>query len=399
MRRRVIGAVRGRTARASVESLLRLACAWPVLMAARGARGVWPWLSSRSRIPGSGRLRRGGDRRPNVPRAERSLQRGSRPCRRSLDDPDATLSANLRGSRPARGTRSRTAPGSTPITRTRRCCFLQVCRCLPGRREAALRLLACRIARRHRAHGRRAPRARRTFVAIPAGAHDRRGRRLAARSRRRPPGGRRVAGCRSGCARVVPDRPAQRDRAVLPAAIAACLAVPAIGVLPALWRTAPRAAGIATGVLLIVAATVGPLVSASFLDSCRPSRNRANLRQRARELRDRWTRSRDRRGCSCARRVVRAGSGLQLVARYDDRHRVRDVVVAGLMLAPVLWSQHLALLLIPLTVLFTRTLRDGSSLGLASLAASRWSSRCPTRSRSASRSCLPHSRCSGSLAP
>jgi len=42
--------------------------------------------------------------------------------------------------------------------------------------------------------------------------------------------------------------------------------------------------------------------------------------------------------------------------------------VAGLMLAPVLWSQHLALLLIPFAVLFVRTLRDGSSLALASLA-------------------------------
>jgi hypothetical protein len=43
--------------------------------------------------------------------------------------------------------------------------------------------------------------------------------------------------------------------------------------------------------------------------------------------------------------------------------------VAGLMIAPVLWSQHLSLLLIPFTVLFVRTLRNGSSLGLASLAA------------------------------
>ena len=160
------------------------------------------------------------------------------------------------------------------------------------------------------------------------------------------------------------------DRAVLPAAVAACLAVPAIGVLPALWRTAPRAAGIATGiVLVIVAATVAAagvsVVPGFFQTVSETARTYASAPA----------------NYAIAGRALETGAGAPVLAALlalvltcswwrgtTIDNAFAAFVVAGLMIAPVLWSQHLALLLIPLAVLFTRTFRDGSSLALALLA-------------------------------
>jgi hypothetical protein len=161
------------------------------------------------------------------------------------------------------------------------------------------------------------------------------------------------------------------QRAAMPSAIAACLAVPSIGVLPAMWRTAPRAAAIATALFFTtIAATVGLAGTAVV----------GNFMQTVAETAQTYA------GASAnyaiAGRVLQAGMGMPVFALLFAlifacswwRGRSVDAafatfIVAGLMLAPVLWSQHLALLLVPFTVLFARTLSTGSSLGLASLAA------------------------------
>ena len=141
--------------------------------------------------------------------------------------------------------------------------------------------------------------------------------------------------------------------------------------LPALWRTAPRAAAIATGVfLIIVAATVsvaGSAVVPAFVQT---------VAETARTYADAPT------NYAIAGRALKLGAAVPVVAAAFVlvlicswwRGTTVDAAfaafaAAGLMVAPVLWSQHLALLLIPLVVLFVHTLRGGSSLALASLAA------------------------------
>lgn len=153
-------------------------------------------------------------------------------------------------------------------------------------------------------------------------------------------------------------------------AVAACLAVPALGVLPALWRTAPRAAAIAAGVFLVVAAATvaaaGFSVVPGFLQT---------VSETARAYADAPA------NYALAGRALRTGVGTPVLAAALLtvlicswwRGTTVDAAfatfgMAGLMIAPVLWSQHLALLLIPMTVLFVRIWRDGSSLALAALA-------------------------------
>jgi len=161
------------------------------------------------------------------------------------------------------------------------------------------------------------------------------------------------------------------ERAALPSAIAACLAIPSVGVLPALWRTAPRVAVVATGILLaIVGATIalaGAAVVPAFLQTvAETARTYAGAPA----------------NYAIVGRALEAGAVMPVLALVFLlvlvcswwRGTTVDAAfatfgVAGLMLAPVLWSQHLALLLVPFTMLFARTLRHGSSLGLASLAA------------------------------
>ncbi len=160
-------------------------------------------------------------------------------------------------------------------------------------------------------------------------------------------------------------------RALLPSAIAACLAIPSIGVLPAVWRTAPRVAAIATGLFLaLVGATItlaGTAVVPGFLQTVAET---ARIYAGAPA------------NYAIVGRILEAGAALPFLAlglllvHVCSWWRGTNVDaafatfgVAGMMLAPVLWSQHLALLLVPFTVLFARTLRHGSSLGLASLAA------------------------------
>ncbi|MDQ3488090.1 MAG: hypothetical protein M3468_10205, partial [Acidobacteriota bacterium] len=161
------------------------------------------------------------------------------------------------------------------------------------------------------------------------------------------------------------------ERAALPSAIAACLAIPSVGVLPALWRTAPRVAVVATGILLaIVGATIalaGAAVVPAFLQTVAETARTyagapANYAIVGRALE-----------AGAVMPVLALGFLLVLVCSWwrgtNADAAFATFGVAGLMLAPVLWSQHLALLLVPFTVLFARTLRHGSSLGLASVAA------------------------------
>ncbi len=159
-------------------------------------------------------------------------------------------------------------------------------------------------------------------------------------------------------------------RASVPAAVAACLAVPAIGVLPALWRTAPRAAAVATGVFLVIVgvtvATAGSGVVPGFIQTVGETARTyadapANYAIAGRALK------------IAGLPVVAVAFALVLICSWWRGATVdaafASFAVAGLMVAPVLWSQHLALLLIPFAVLFVHTLHGGSSLALAALAA------------------------------
>ena len=161
------------------------------------------------------------------------------------------------------------------------------------------------------------------------------------------------------------------DRAVLPAALAACLAIPSIGVLPALWRAAARAGAVATAtVLAVIAATVaigGFAVVPGFLQTVgETARTYAGAPA----------------NYAIVGRALESGAGTPVLAPVllfvlavswwrgttPDR-AFATFAVAGLMMAPVLWSQHLALLLIPFVVLFARIVRHGSSFALALLSA------------------------------
>jgi hypothetical protein len=160
------------------------------------------------------------------------------------------------------------------------------------------------------------------------------------------------------------------DRAAVAGALAACFAVPAVGVLPALWRTVPRAAGFASAIIMTAIATTvwiaGFGVVPGFLQT---------VSETARTYAEAPT------NYAVAGRVLRAGAGnlgfavalIGILVCSWWRGRTVDAAfgtfaVAGLMIAPVLWSQHLALLLIPVAVLFMRILRGGSSLALAAWA-------------------------------
>ena len=380
----VIGAVRGRTARASVESLLRIACAWPVLIAlvglavfGLGSRAVLGFLAPGAyaeEVIAARTFLEQSESRGGSPTAPASLYpTGGAAASTVFDDPAASaVLANLpwlstcQGNAMANRARFYTDHAHTPMLLLAGVPVVYVggakllYACLLVASFCAIALMAGVLIERAGLSWRSA-----SGVLI-----------IAAVAGWQPV----LAGVRQGDA-VLPAAGLlalawylvgrrSDDRAVLPAAFAACLAVPAIGVLPALWRTAPRAAAIATGlVLLIVAATVaasGFSVIPGFLQTVSETARTyasapANYAIAGRAL-----------GTGAGTPALVALLALVLTCSWWRATTIDTAfaafVVAGLMVAPVLWSQHLALLLIPMAVLFTRTLRDGSSLELALLA-------------------------------
>jgi len=161
---------------------------------------------------------------------------------------------------------------------------------------------------------------------------------------------------------------ARRGRGgALAGAVAACLALPAIGVIPAMLRQAPRA-GVAA-VLLVFAALVltftvaGPAVAPAFAmtvaDTTRTYADAvANYSMAGRALE------------SGAAGAVLLAAVVGIVLWTGWRARTVDAafagfVAAGLLVAPVLWSQHLALAFVPGIVLLGQVYRSGSALALA----------------------------------
>jgi hypothetical protein len=153
------------------------------------------------------------------------------------------------------------------------------------------------------------------------------------------------------------------------AALAGCLALPAIGVLPALARTAPRAAALA---VTIVAAAVGVTVAVAGLAIV------PGFLQTAAETARTYAAAPPNYGVA-GRLLAATGSGVLLaalalvIAGTWWRARGTDAAFAafvtiGLLIAPVVWSQHLALVLVPAVVLLRRIAIQGSPVALAAWA-------------------------------
>jgi hypothetical protein len=151
-------------------------------------------------------------------------------------------------------------------------------------------------------------------------------------------------------------------------AMAACLTVPAIGVLPAMLRQSPRA-GFAALVLVFVTglATVSIAGASVMPDFAR------TMADTTRTYADAVA------NYSVAGRVLGAGTTVAVVALGFVfgwtwwRARTVDAafagfVAAGLLVAPVLWSQHLALAFVPALALLAHVLRTGSPLALSAWA-------------------------------
>ncbi|MEO5896079.1 MAG: hypothetical protein ABIS06_10285 [Vicinamibacterales bacterium] len=160
-------------------------------------------------------------------------------------------------------------------------------------------------------------------------------------------------------------------RAPLAAALASCLALPAIGVLPALARNAPRAAGLA---LLIFSAAAG---ATAFVAG--PEIFPAFIRTAAQTA---TSYAFAPQNYGVAGRLAATGAGGPLLlaalaaalvctwwcARTID-HAFAAFVALGLLVAPVVWSQHLALVFVPALVLLTAVIVRGSAATLATWSA------------------------------
>ena len=160
-------------------------------------------------------------------------------------------------------------------------------------------------------------------------------------------------------------------RGVFAAGFGSCLAIPAIGVLPALIRTAPRAGALAVLIFAAAAgatmAVAGPEIVPGFL---RTSVETATTYAYAPQ------------NYGVAGRLVVTGAGSLVLlgalaggvlltwwrARTTD-HAFAAFVALGLLVAPVVWSQHLALVFVPAAVLLIAVLSRGSSASLAAWAA------------------------------
>jgi hypothetical protein len=157
----------------------------------------------------------------------------------------------------------------------------------------------------------------------------------------------------------------RRGTTAVAASAAACLALPAIGVLPALVRLSPRTAAVAVMIVLAsIAVTIGVAgagVVPGFLQTV------AETSQ---------TYAYAPSNYAVAGRLVTIGvAGAVLVVAFVLlcswwRAQTVDAAFAayvplGLMIAPVVWSQHLALLFVPAAVLVLHLWENGSSGALA----------------------------------
>jgi hypothetical protein len=151
-------------------------------------------------------------------------------------------------------------------------------------------------------------------------------------------------------------------------ALAACLTVPAIGVLPAMLRQAPRAGSAALLLVFVMGLATVTIAGASVMpDFAR------TMSETTRTYADAVA------NYSVAGRVLGAGTPVAAVALGLVfgwtwwRARTVDAafagfVAAGLLVAPVLWSQHLALTFVPALALLAHVLRTGSPLALSAWA-------------------------------
>ena len=166
---------------------------------------------------------------------------------------------------------------------------------------------------------------------------------------------------------LVRGRPA---RSALAAGVAACVALPALGVLLALFRTAVRAGLLATtlfvfavcGTLVIGGSGVLPGYIQTVADTAR-------------------TYSYSVTNYAIAGRIPTAGQGgMAAILVFASalvfswwRGTTLDrgftaFVALGLLVAPVIWSQHLTIALVPVAVLFGRVWLDGSAASLVAWA-------------------------------
>lgn len=147
---------------------------------------------------------------------------------------------------------------------------------------------------------------------------------------------------------------------------AGCLVLPALGVLPALLRCSPRACLVGLGVFVggaaVVMAVGGPLILTDFVSALAiAARTYAeampNYAVSGRAL---------LAGLSTWPLVaVLAVTGLASAMRGRSADTAFGTFTTlGLLAAPVVWSQHLALAFVPLAVLLRRVWSTGTSLGL-----------------------------------
>jgi hypothetical protein len=162
---------------------------------------------------------------------------------------------------------------------------------------------------------------------------------------------------------------ARRGRgAAFASAVAACLTVPAIGVLPAMLRQAPRTGSLALAVVFVAGLATVSVAGASVVpDFAR------TMAETTRTYADAVA------NYSVAGRMLGAGTPVAMLALCGVlgwtwwRARTIDAafagfVAAGLLVAPVLWSQHLALAFVPALALLAHVLRTGSPLALSAWA-------------------------------
>lgn len=150
--------------------------------------------------------------------------------------------------------------------------------------------------------------------------------------------------------------------------VASCMALPALAVIPALCRIGWRAGAVAAAVMIAVAAMVagiaGPLVFVDFAGTLTLSSR--TYAQAA------YNYALVGRGLTLGLDTVVLATIAVAVIVTVWRGRTRDTAIGawmavGLLVAPIVWSQHLVLTLVPLAVLFRRA-STGPALALAAWA-------------------------------
>jgi hypothetical protein len=157
-----------------------------------------------------------------------------------------------------------------------------------------------------------------------------------------------------------------RSAAAVPGAIAATIALPAIGILPALLRCAPRVGLLAAGLFGASAAATIAVAGSGIVDGFS-----ATVIETAR------TYAYSPPNYALLGRAMTLGLGTTTVvvliaacfaftwwsAETPDR-AFGGYLMLGLLVAPVAWSQHLTLALVPAAVVFASLWRSGSAASL-----------------------------------